>query len=73
MPGPLEGLRILEFECIGPGPYGAMLLADLGAEVLRIARPSANRGELIQDTGDVVMHRGRRAMQTATSQGVNTM
>ncbi len=62
MPGPLEGLRILEFECIGPGPYGAMLLADLGAEVLRIARPSANRGELILDTGDVVMHRGRRAI-----------
>ncbi len=62
MPGPLEGLRILEFECIGPGPYGAMLLADLGADVLRIARPSVDRGGLIADTGDVVMHRGCRAI-----------
>jgi alpha-methylacyl-CoA racemase len=62
MPGPLAGLRILEFESIGPGPYCAMLLADLGAEVLRIARPSADRGKLIADRGDAVMHRGRPAI-----------
>ena len=36
--GPLAGLRILEFAGIGPGPMAAMLLADLGAEVLRIDR-----------------------------------
>ena len=62
MAGPLAGLRIVEFESIGPGPYGAMLLADLGAEVLRIARPGAERGALIADIGGAVMHRGRRAI-----------
>ena len=37
--GPLSGLRVLEFSGIGPGPHVAMLLADLGAEVVRIERP----------------------------------
>jgi alpha-methylacyl-CoA racemase len=40
--GPLAGLRVLEFVGIGPGPYGAMLLADLGAEVVRVERPGGN-------------------------------
>ena len=40
--GPLAGLRVLEFIGIGPGPHCAMLLADLGAEVLRIDRPGGN-------------------------------
>jgi len=62
MTGPLAGTRILEFESIGPGPYGAMLLSDLGAEVLRIARPGAERGALIAEIGGAVLHRGRRAI-----------
>jgi alpha-methylacyl-CoA racemase len=37
--GPLSGLRVLEFVGIGPGPFAAMLLADMGADVLRIDRP----------------------------------
>ena len=36
--GPLAGLRIVEFGGIGPAPFAAMLLADLGAQVLRIER-----------------------------------
>jgi alpha-methylacyl-CoA racemase len=36
--GPLAGLKVLEIESIGPGPFAAMLLADLGASVLRIER-----------------------------------
>jgi len=40
--GPLLGLRVLEFVSIGPGPHCAMLLADLGAEVVRIDRPEGN-------------------------------
>ena len=44
MAGPLTGIRIVEFEGIGPAPYCGMLLADMGAEIVRIARPSANRG-----------------------------
>lgn len=37
--GPLHGLRVIELAGIGPGPYAAMLLADMGAEVVRIERP----------------------------------
>ena len=37
--GPLTGLKVMEFAGIGPGPHVAMLLADLGAEVVRIDRP----------------------------------
>lgn len=39
--GVLSGIRVVEFEAIGPGPFGAMLLADMGADVLRIDRPVA--------------------------------
>jgi alpha-methylacyl-CoA racemase len=38
--GPLARLRCVEFAGMGPGPHGAMLLSDLGAEVLRIERPN---------------------------------
>jgi alpha-methylacyl-CoA racemase len=36
--GPLTGIRVVEFAGIGPGPHCAMLLADMGAEVVRIER-----------------------------------
>jgi len=36
--GPLKDIKILEFSGIGPGPYCGMLLADLGADVIRISR-----------------------------------
>jgi len=36
--GPLSGIRIVEFAGIGPGPFAAMLLSDMGAEVIRIDR-----------------------------------
>ncbi len=36
--GPLAGIRLVEFEAIGPAPFAVMLLADMGAEVLRIRR-----------------------------------
>src|SRR5918996_179198 len=41
--GPLEGVRVVEVAGIGPGPFCAMLLADLGAEVLAVERPSPGR------------------------------
>ena len=41
-PGPLAGLRVLEFASIGPGPHCAMLLADMGADVVRIEREGGN-------------------------------
>jgi len=37
--GPLAGLRVLELAGIGPGPHAAMILADLGADVVRVDRP----------------------------------
>jgi alpha-methylacyl-CoA racemase len=41
MAGPLNGLRIIELAGIGPGPFAAMMLADHGAEVIRVDRPGA--------------------------------
>jgi alpha-methylacyl-CoA racemase len=41
MAGPLAGLRIIELAGIGPGPFAAMMLADHGAEVIRVDRPGA--------------------------------
>jgi alpha-methylacyl-CoA racemase len=37
--GPLAGVNVVELAGMGPGPHAAMLLADLGAEVLRVQRP----------------------------------
>ncbi|MFL1461010.1 CaiB/BaiF CoA transferase family protein [Roseococcus sp. DSY-14] len=56
MPGPLHGLSVLEFAGIGPGPFCAMVLADLGAEVTRLDRPGAPP----RDPRDVAL-RGRHA------------
>lgn len=39
MAGPLAGIKVLDFSALLPGPYGTMMLADLGAEVLRVAAP----------------------------------
>src|SRR5690349_8512717 len=55
--GPLQGLRILEFAGIGPGPFCAMLLADLGAEVVRIDRREGPAGAREDFVG-----RGRRSV-----------
>jgi alpha-methylacyl-CoA racemase len=41
--GPLQGIRVVEFAALGAAPYGVMLLADLGADVIRIDRPGAAR------------------------------
>jgi len=50
----LKGIRVLEFEAIGPAPFGAMLLADMGADVLRV-----NRAAEAEDLG--FKSEGRRA------------
>jgi alpha-methylacyl-CoA racemase len=61
MPGPLAGVRIVELAGIGPGPFAAMLLADQGADVVRIHRKeSVERGF---DGGSVpVLDRNRRSI-----------
>ncbi len=58
-PGPLAGVRIVEFDAIGPVPLAAMLLADLGAEIVRIAR-APNSGQAWDNTGGVVLNRSRK-------------
>lgn len=56
--GPLSGLKVLEIASIGPGPFCAMMLSDLGAEVIRIDRPD------VKGTGDsaTVLNRGRKSL-----------
>ena len=44
MAGPLEGVRIIEIAGIGPGPFCGMMLADHGAEVIRVDRPGGVQG-----------------------------
>lgn len=58
MGGPLAGVRVLELGGIGPAPYAAMLLGDMGAEVIRIDRPAdAGRANPFP-----VLHRNRRSV-----------
>jgi len=54
--GPLRGVKVLEFVGLGPAPFCAMLLSDLGAEVVRIDRPGAGGGGPAE-----VLARGRRS------------
>jgi alpha-methylacyl-CoA racemase len=55
MPGPLTGLRVIELAGIGPGPHAAMILADLGADVVRIERPgSQERDALLRGRRSVI-------------------
>ncbi len=62
MSGPLSGFKIIEFTGIGPGPYCAMMLADMGAEVLRIDRAQAVReGDPARQSLDLLA-RGRRSV-----------
>jgi alpha-methylacyl-CoA racemase len=57
--GPLTGLRVVELAGLGPGPHAAMVLADLGADVVRIDRPSGGLRIGDPDAPDPVL-RGRR-------------
>ena len=63
MSGPLTGIRVVEIGGIGPGPFCAMLLADLGADVLRVDRVVG--GGLVgpsEDHSTELLNRGRRSI-----------
>ena len=57
--GPLAGLRVVELAGLGPGPHAAMMLADLGADLVRVDRPPGDR-RLGDSDGPDPMLRGRR-------------
>ncbi len=59
--GPLEGLRILEIAGIGPGPFAAMMLSDMGAEVLRVDRLQPSGIASGQTPAFDILSRGRRS------------
>jgi alpha-methylacyl-CoA racemase len=60
--GPLDGVRIIELASIGPGPFAAMMLADMGADVLRLDRPEPHSSVVIGDPRMNVLNRGRRSV-----------
>jgi len=60
MAGPLQGLRVVELAGIGPGPHAAMILGDLGADVVRIERPGKGGGVPAGDRD--AMLRNRRSV-----------
>ncbi len=60
--GPLQGLRIVEFAGIGPGPFCATLLADMGASVLRVDRLSPSGLGLPSEPRFDPLGRGRRSV-----------
>ncbi|MBC5767069.1 CaiB/BaiF CoA transferase family protein [Ramlibacter albus] len=66
MPGPLDGLRVVEMAGMGPGPFCGMVLADLGADVVCIARPGTTHA------ATDVTARGKRhvALDLQTAPGV---
>lgn len=56
--GPLRGIRVIEFAGLGPGPFASMMLSDMGADVVTIARPGQGK----RDARDFVQ-RGRRVVE----------
>ena len=75
MAGPLSGYRVIEIAGIGPGPFAAMLLSDLGAEVIRVERAQSVRGPAPETPHFDILLRGRRniAIDLKNPAGVETL
>lgn len=71
--GPLAGLRVVELAGLGPGPFATMLLADLGADVVRIDRP-VGAGVFPGAPEEDLLNRGKRsvALDLKQPEGVET-
>jgi alpha-methylacyl-CoA racemase len=54
--GPLRGVKVVEIAGIGPGPHACMILADLGADVIRVERPG---GQMLAGGATMLLNRGR--------------
>jgi len=73
--GPLDGVRVIEIAGIGPGPFCAMMLSDMGADVLRVDRPQNVRGGDPGRASNDLLNRGRRnvAVDLKSPRGVETV
>jgi alpha-methylacyl-CoA racemase len=60
--GPLSDLRVVEFDGLGPVTFAGMLLADMGAQVLRLTRAASAGAAAFEEVGGAVLHRGRVAV-----------
>ncbi|MBC7792848.1 MAG: CoA transferase [Clostridia bacterium] len=61
MSGPLKHLHVVEMAAIGPTPFAGMMLADMGADVVRIDKPTGTRG-LTSELGAELFNRGKRSI-----------
>jgi len=75
MGGPLHGVKILEIAGIGPGPFAAMMLADMGADILRVDRAQSCVGGNPESPPADVLNRGRRSigLDLKNPDGVETL
>lgn len=73
--GPLKGITIVEIAGIGPGPFGAMSLADMGANVIRVERPGGSMFTAAHNTKLDFLNRGKRCIcvNLKTPEGVDTV
>jgi len=62
VPGPLEGVRVVEVAGLGPAPFGAMCLADMGADVVVVDRADRSVGAELSSAAGDVSGRGRRSI-----------
>ncbi|MGZ8766108.1 MAG: CaiB/BaiF CoA transferase family protein [Acidimicrobiia bacterium] len=74
MSGPLQGVKIIEIAGIGPGPFAAMMLADMGAEIVRVDRAQSVTGDFDRPNLEI-LNRGRRSIGVDLKQpeGVETV
>ncbi len=75
MTGPLAGIRIIELAGIGPAPFACMMLADHGAEVIRIERPGAKKGGPGGDPAKDILLRSRKtiAVDLKSAEGIGVV
>ncbi|WP_422745459.1 CaiB/BaiF CoA transferase family protein [Mycobacterium sp. WMMD1722] len=69
MAGPLHGLRVVELAGIGPGPHAAMILGDLGADVVRIERPGKGSGSPSKGRDQLLRNRRSVAANLKSDEG----
>ncbi len=73
--GPLSGVKVIEIAGIGPGPFTAMALSDMGADVIRVDRSVAAKGGDPADPPRDILTRGRRSvgLDLKNPDGVETL